>query len=398
MALINPDQAGGRNANANQKKYWRITFWVWAGAIYISLIYSTGLCQSYGFERTITHAYFLSEGEGNYGPGSNYGKYYKDVGALVGTHFSELRTQELWKLATFSGDAGYYLLQSVSLGLSVPPYKFRFLATTVVGLIAWLIDTQALIPLIFVLVNVTAIFSTAILLTYSLIKDFGFTSHVALVGGVLFVTLVACTTTVSQPMVDPMSLFFSMLICLAVIRQNVILFMGASILGVASKEILLFASLLWFVNSYPVKGTGFRELLKTFCISVVPIVAFVVIRFMLGGRPDQVSYGFNLLESEFPELLHHVFRKIYSCIDGHEDICRLRLLVVWIVQHAAPSILAALCRCGGGCFASRDFPVRAEGTPAGHFVPYYHSFVSLLLERFRTQERLAPEWSRRLTA
>lgn len=300
MVPTNPDEAASRNATDSKQKYWRMSFWVWAGAIYISLIYSTGLCQSYGFERTLTHAYFLSEGEGNYGPGSNYRKYYSDVGILSGTNFSELRTQELWKLATFSGDAGYYLLQSVSLGLSVPPYKFRFLPTTVVGLIAGLLDTQALIPLIFVLVNVTAIFSTAIFLTYYLIKDFGFASHVALVGGVLFVTLVSCTTTVSQPMVEPMSLLFSMLVCLAVIRQNVILFIGASVLGVATKEILLFASLLWFANYYPGKGTSLRELLKTFCISVVPIVAFVVIRFMLGGRPDQVSYGFNLFDLEFP--------------------------------------------------------------------------------------------------
>jgi hypothetical protein len=150
----------------------------------------------------------------------------------------------------------------------------------------------------FVVMNVIVTLLAAVLFTFYLIKYFGFSKELSFIGGILVVTMVAITRTLPFPMLEPASIFFAILIFIAVISRNIPLFLVASLLGVASKEILLIASILWCVEN--VQFHDKKKLMRDLLISSLPIGVFVLIRVALGGSMVEVNYGFNLLKGEFP--------------------------------------------------------------------------------------------------
>ena len=249
-----------------------IKFWLLTSLIYLTLIYSTGLHHTWSVERTI-------EWSGN----------------------EFLHSRDAWKITSFADDAKYYVLQSKSLDLSKPPFKYRFLPTLIVGCISRLLGSEAYIPTVFALLNIFCVFVTAQILTLYLLKDFNFSPVVSILGGMLFVTMVPVTATISFPLLEPMSLLFAMLIFFAAIRRRVVWFLLTSALGVATKEILVFSSLLWLLNCFSFKRAAPREMAKNLIVSSVPIVVYAIIRIFLGGRIDEINYGLNLLDSQFPQ-------------------------------------------------------------------------------------------------
>lgn len=90
------------------------------------------------------------------------------------------------------------------------------------------------------------------------------------------------------------------LIFIAVIRRNPYLFLLSAIAGVMTKEILVIASLMWFIET--LQFSNKTKLLKNIFISTIPILAFISIRIALGGSLLEVEYGHNILEGEFPAL------------------------------------------------------------------------------------------------
>jgi len=277
-------------------------YWIISSLIYLTLIYST--CLHYiGPEKTFRTDYLCNRKSNVY-----FTKYFgNDKGVLEEGKWKnkiKISAFNLWKYFGW-GDAGHYILQSYNLDLSIRPFRYRILPTSVVGLIAKIFRKPIrlrVIPLIFLLLNSLLTFSTAILFTIYLNKDLNFSKLLSLVGGMLFITMVTNTRTVAVPLLEPASLFFIMIIFLALIRRNAWLFVFGSILGVATKEILIISSFLWFTNNISLKNNSLRDVIKTILLCSLPIIAFGLIRISLGGSIAEVHSGYDILKGEFPTI------------------------------------------------------------------------------------------------
>ena len=152
-----------------------------------------------------------------------------------------------------------------------------------------------------------------------LIKNFQFNQYISLIGGILFITMVSVSKTILFPLLEPVSFFFSLLICLAVLKKNKLGFIISSILGIASKEILVFASLLWAINTIQLKKGYMKDNIKNLLISTIPIIAYCSIRLALKGDAFSVNYSYNLLKGELPP---------YAAV----RIVSLRQMVIFMLQ------------------------------------------------------------------
>jgi hypothetical protein len=110
--------------------------------------------------------------------------------------------------------------------------------------------------------------------------------------------MVSNTRTIPFPVLEPLSMFWCILIFITVISGNIPLFIVSSSLGVATKEILLFSYILWFFETFQIRDK--REFVKNVIISVIPIIIFMSIRVILGGSALEVNYGYDILQGEFP--------------------------------------------------------------------------------------------------
>ena len=264
-------------------------FWILSTSIIISLIYSTGLHYVYGPQRTIEPHFYFSRRN------ADHKDVFSGKWALVDSPVSML-DDEVWKWTSFSSDAGYYLRQSASVSDSIAPFRYRFLPTAIVGVLSASSSMDATI--IFLLLNVSSVLLATLLFVFYLQQSLKFGQLVSLIGGILFVTSVSVTRTLPFPMVDPLSLLFSVLIFMAVAERNILLFLFSAFWGVATKEILVFASPLWLINVPPTGNS--RQLLRSLFPALIPIAAFVLIRVSLGGAPIEVNYGFDPLRGEWP--------------------------------------------------------------------------------------------------
>jgi hypothetical protein len=272
----------------------RISFWSAAVLIYITVIFTTCIHFAYGPDRTIDMDYYFSAPYGQ--TPTTYSQFYPDKGSL---HEHQFKTDisQFWKLTCVAGDASYYLLQVKSLNLSIAPYKYRFLPTLIVGLIAQI--TGWSIPMVFMMMNFTLTLITALLFTLFLMKYLSFSPTIALFGGVLFITLIANTETLVLPMLEPSSLFCSMLMFIALFKKSATFFVLTAIIGIATKEVFVVSSILWFAVYPPSKK--FSSIVHTSIIVAVPIAFFAIIRTFLAGHAFEVNYGYNLLAGEFPD-------------------------------------------------------------------------------------------------
>jgi hypothetical protein len=297
----------------------RLRYWTLATAVYAALVYSTGLHYAYAPESRISLDYFTSQPRKK----TDFGailqqEFYKDRAILADRIPIVVDTRDFWKLPGFYGDSAYYLLQAKSLGLSVPPYKYRFLPTSIAGVFA---DVSGWgMPKVFAFLNVIYTISTAVLFTVYLGKYFGFSKMLSFLGGILFITMAANTNTIPLPMLEPASFLCCILIFIAVVSRNSALFIISSACGVATKEILVISSLLWFINSWPPKR--WSDLAKSTFISSTPIIAFVLIRWWLGsGHALELNFGYNVLQGQFPPHYKRVLG-----IAGFVQVCKLAFL------------------------------------------------------------------------
>ncbi len=209
----------------------------------------------------------------------------------------DLLSENFWKTSSVYSDAAYYILQTESFDLSIAPYKYRFLPILIVRLVQTITGLSTVKA--FILMNISLTLLTALIFTIYLIRYFDFTKQIAMLGGILFITMFPSTSTIAFPSMEPVSLFFSMLIFYAVINKNVFLFLLFAISGVATKEVLAISSLLWFVMTFQLKDK--KALLLNTLISSIPVITFMLIRSIMGGNPLEVNYGYNLLKGEFPQ-------------------------------------------------------------------------------------------------
>lgn len=273
-------------------------YWILVTLVYLTLIYSAALQYAYGPEATIRPLGFY-QGEEHVLKGTediSLKKYFPNFGILRGLKLVTTGSF-LWKSSSHWGDAAFYLLQTKSLDLSIPPYKYRFLPTVLVRLISTVTGLNA--PKSFVLMNVIFTILTSLLFTYYLIHHLNFSRTLSLIGGILFITMVPNTRTIAFPLLEPASLFFCMLIFIAVKTKNIPLFILSSLCGVASKEILVISAILWFVTNLPSKSKISAAM--NILISSIPIIGFMLIRASLGAPMLEVNFGYNLLAGEFPK-------------------------------------------------------------------------------------------------
>ncbi len=264
-----------------------LKYWVLVSLIYFSLIYSTSLSIAYLPESMICDSYL------NYNTSHDLTEYYPDLGAykdvpsLTGTDF--------WKSSSVWGDCGYYLLQAENVSSSIAPYKYRLLPTSIAALIH---KSGLNLPYSFVLMNIIFTYLIAMVFTWFTRREFGFSKDLAMVGGILSVTIVGITNTIPLPMLEPVVYFFFLLVLISLRLNNTLLYVFSTIAAVLSKELLIIIGVLYFANSYFVRKNA--NLIKVILLSALPFVIFLFIRFFVGGNLIEVNYGYNVLAGEFP--------------------------------------------------------------------------------------------------
>jgi hypothetical protein len=308
------DASGKMNDSNSDVAAWtldRRRYWAFSVVVHIALIFGACLHFAYGPEHTIRLRWYQGTERDLVG-------WFPDQGSLQGAPQQLSDTlPEFWKLTDFAADAASYLLQAESIQRSKAPYKYRFVPTAIVGALAsW---TGVSILKTFIWLNIVVTLSTALLFQRYLMRFFAFSSPVALIGAALFIVLPANTSTVAFPMLEPCSLLFSLLVHMAAVANAPVSFALAACLGVATKEVLVVSSVLWWVSRLPEvsavlrrgrkraqheeyeRRTGVvRVLLRAFVPGLVPIVTYAAIRVAFGDSPASVNYGYDPLRGQLP--------------------------------------------------------------------------------------------------
>jgi hypothetical protein len=256
-------------------------FWLGCAAVYVSLIW-WAVSIGYGPERTITSRYY-------YSPKSPGGELYREVYPDQGT--SPPLDTVIWKLSSFYGDAGFYLMQ-VNNQNSIAPYHYRIFPTTMVSIIVRITGLPATTA--FMLFNALCAFLAAMLFTRYLLDCYSLSPDLALLGGVLTLTMLPTIRTLVFPMIDPCAQLLMLCIIYAVAVRNVFAFIVASVLGVATKEPLAVGAILWFIVMPSLWGG---------LIAAVPVLTFAGLRVAMGGAPFEANYGYNVLAGELPSYI-----------------------------------------------------------------------------------------------
>lgn len=270
-----------------------VQFYAMVALLYLTIAYSTSLQFVYGPERTIDCTYYT------YSRDHALRQYYPDIGAWqAGRKVGQFGA---WKLTSFWGDAGYYLLQVKDPALSISPYRYRILPSTLVRTLHHLIGVDPVVQ--FAVVNLATGVCTALLLTFYLRSCLGFSQLASTLGALLFLTSVPVTRTLPFPMLDMVACLWTMIMVIAVFRRKLALFLLAAVLGVATKEALLAVVLLWPLNMLDRQSLSLRSstLWKSLVALIVPLLTFSLIRKLAGGSALEVNYGFDPLHGQFPE-------------------------------------------------------------------------------------------------
>lgn len=262
-------------------------------ALYVSLTLSTALQFTFGPEATLRLAGFYTTSSDTRDP--EFRGWYPDFGSLRDdtAAYAALRHGDPWKFSTFWADAAYYVRQATHLHQSIAPYKYRFLPTAIVGVLA--LSTGLRVDHAFVVFNALVSVLTALLFEAYLRRAFGFSQLVSVLGGCLFVTSAGNTGTLAFPMLEPASALCSCLIFMAVCTRHTLGFVGAALAGVATKEILIFSTVLWLTHR-PTHEPRWKAVV----VAAVPVLAFVSIRVALGGSALEVNYSYDVLHGQFP--------------------------------------------------------------------------------------------------
>jgi len=199
--------------------------------------------------------------------------------------------REGWEISSCSGDAWFYLQQAAG-GPSIAPYKYRVLWPWAVGAVSR--ATHIPIPATWAWLNAACAVLAAFALCYMLEMEFGYRRESALLGGVLLLASYPMAHAMPYPLVDVPAVLFSILIFRAVLSRNLLAFLLFSGLGIATKEILVVAALMWFCTALP------RLRPSDMLACLWPPAVFVGIRLALGGAALEVNYGLNPLAGEWP--------------------------------------------------------------------------------------------------
>lgn len=247
-------------------------------AVYLTLLYSTGLHLIWGLEPTVRSTYF------NHAPNPRYEARFPDFGR---THDAPLETfrDQGFKLGGFATDQAEYVLMAEGAASPITPYRQRFLVPAVVGATARVAGISA--ARAFAIVNVACVLAAAFVFEAFLRRAYGFDRVLRFIGGLLFVTMVCVTRTLSFAMLEPASLLAMAGVAWAVVHDRRAAFLVLSSVGVATKEVLVVSGLLWMAHHAQLARP--RRLLADLFTAAAPLLALLAVRAALGSDLTRVG-------------------------------------------------------------------------------------------------------------
>lgn len=247
-------------------------------AVYLTLLYSTGLHLIWGLEPTVRTTYF------SHAPNPRYDARFPDFGR---THDAPLETfrDQGFKLGGFATDQAEYLLMAERAASPITPYRQRFLVPAIVGALSRASGMSA--ARTFAYVNVGCVLAAAFVFEAFLRRAYGFDRVLRFVGGLLFVTMVGVTRTLAFAMLEPASLLAMAAIAWAVVADRRAVFLVLACVGVATKEVLIVSGLLWLAHHASFTRRG--RLAVDLFTAAAPLLALVAIRAVLGSDPTRVA-------------------------------------------------------------------------------------------------------------
>lgn len=267
---------------------------VWVAAVLAAFIAAltslTGITLVEGPEPALTFPTFYQDDQGQvFGP---------TVTAPVDP--SHFWVGNSWKFSSIWGDSMYYRYGTLhGLDGVIAPYRYRIFPIYLSQLIfSFNRDEQ----LSWVLMNVFAVAGAAAITAYLAVKALKAPVGLAIVLPALTCALPPIMYTVGFIAVDPLTVFFSALILLALWRKSIPIFVVAAIGGVLTKEILAVAGVAWFLNAFGEfrRSKELKPLILNSIVAALPFLAFVTVRLVMGAPILEVNYGFDLAAGELP--------------------------------------------------------------------------------------------------
>jgi|GEM_PF-2615806 len=277
-------------------------FWWLAILIFLSLLYSTSWHYVHGPCRSTGTEYWTKNDEIT----NRLKTIFPDIGAYQNEDIL-VGGDDGWKISNSWGDATVYMYQADTGEHLAPPhnspYRYRMLPVWLASGIHWI--TGLSFPYSFALLNSLATLLTALFFTAYLIRFHKLSRLLSLIGGILYITSSSVTRSAALPTVDSLSHLWMLLIFWSVQAKNWRFFIIASIAGVFTKEVLAIGAVLYpSVNMKNAVKT--KEKYATIALSLIPIIAYVAVRLIAGGRIDEVHYGFAVLNGEFPVIIRRM--------------------------------------------------------------------------------------------
>lgn len=265
-------------------------------------------------------------------------KYFSDFGIIYKKFFNNgwqndfhprvmTGMNDLWKSSGTWGDSGYYLLHTgFYAGLIERPddeipnqnkthtvYKYRWFLPFVVGntykfvnfldkdkdLVddEWTENSISMFVYIWICINFISISLTSVILFYYLKKIFNFSPHLSFIGGLFFITSLIIMRTSNYPMSEPFSCLITILLFLSLFYKKYFYYILLSFVGIASRDIFLFSSILIFFN---IDFKDKKKVLYGTILSSLPAIFYLLQRFYMNEEISfEITMGRDLIKDPF---------------------------------------------------------------------------------------------------
>lgn len=308
--------------------------------IFVSIIYSTSLHYSNSPPNdTFEPGQFYTETADYDGGDPILSKYFKNRSVFYKKFFSDGKWSEefhprdltgwndMWKNTAMSADNAYYILYAAyyagliekidysveNVNVPMVVHKYRILTPFIVGKLCTILKTFdaknyfwseryiSIIVYLFIICNFIFVLTTAFIFIFFLINVFSFSKNISILGSILFLTLPIVTKSTGFPQQEPISLLITLLLFITTFYNKKLLYLIFSLLGILTKDLFVFTSVLWIFNYNYFKEKKVIEALKHISIGIIPIIFFILIRIIVAGDGGiETRGGYNFLEGELP--------------------------------------------------------------------------------------------------
>jgi hypothetical protein len=329
-----------KNLRSLKKKKNVFTTFFFISIIYISLILSTSYHTvstppDVTFEPGAFHVQTSKRDKGD----PLLSKYFTDHGIIYDHLFHNGKWDfnfhprimtgfnDLWKSSGTVGDNAYYLIYAgYYSGLIEKPeynlansnkfftvFKYRIFVPYLVAQIyktinflklkkvsednQWNEKNISKLVYIFLVINYFSVFLTALILFYYLKNIFNFNFILSLVGGIFFITSLIVERSINFPQTESFACLITILLFYNIYYKNYLTYISLALIGVASRDIFLFSSVLFFFNiNFKIK----KDILKGIVLSLIPILFYIFIRIYINQKFSlEITYGRDLLKDPF---------------------------------------------------------------------------------------------------